>query len=382
MLVKFHPFQTASGTEIYAGNLARSLEGLGCKVQIICTTKQSGTVQVTPGIKLTGVFETGYPLLGFFDDHLKRLRIVRRLLKESRFDVVIAVGTGQGLLFRELARMPSHPPLVYLTFDCMKREGDAVLGVLSLKKASLFKRNKTVFRYFKLAAADRISCMYSDLILASSADTKRSLNKYYKVSLDRIKVVYAGIPGKYTEGFEVIDPPEPTFLHVATDHERKGTVYLLKALSLIKEKFGLNIKTIIVGVKDPVYVSMAKDLGVNVSFLEVRLSKHKEIYVSCTDLVVPSVSEGFCLPVIEAAAFCKPAIVSDAGSLPELVENGVDGYVVPVADVACLAKCIHLLATNSGLVRCMAIEAKEKSRRFEIDNIAVEVLGSVKGIRD
>ena len=72
----------------------------------------------------------------------------------------------------------------------------------------------------------------------------------------------------------------------------------------------------------------------------------REIYASCTALIVPSVSEGFCLPVIEAAMFSKPAIVSNAGSLPELVDEGVDGYVVPVANVSLLADRIYILAND------------------------------------
>ena len=378
MLVAYHPFQTFSGTEIYAGNLAKSLERLGCEVHIVCSDKQAGTLQVTQGIRLTKVLATGFPLFGVFNNYRNRLKTVKRLLNESKFDAVLAVGTGQGLVFRALFKASSHPPLVYFTFDCMRREGDAVLRVLSLKRASVGKRYKTTLRYFKLTFADRVSCKFSDLILASSADTKSCLNRYYKVGLEKIKVIYAGVPSEYTNGFQSVVPSEPTFLHVATDHERKGTVYLLKALSFVKEKYNFNVKTIIVGCKDLTYVNMAKDYGLNTSFLEIKLSEHKEIYASCTALVVPSVSEGFCLPVIEAAMFGKPAIVSDAGSLPELVEDNVDGYVTPATDINRLGESIYILATNPEIVERMSIEAKAKARRFEIDTITRNILDEIR----
>lgn len=378
MLVMFHPFETFSGTEIYAGNLARSLEKLGCDVHIVCSDMQTGTIQVTQGITLTKIPKTGYPLFGIFNDYYSRVRTVKGILSNSHFDVILAVGQGQGLVFRDLARIPLHPPLVYLTFDCMKREGNEILKVLSLKRASFSKRNKTAFRYLKFTFADRISCKYSDLILASSADTKRCINKYYKVSFEKIKVTYAGVPEEYAQGFQSVNPSEPIFLLVATDHERKGTVYFLEALNLVKKKYNISIKSIIIGRKDPVYVDMAKRYALNATFLDVRLSRHKEIYASCTALVVPSVSEGFCLPVIEAATFGKPAIVSDAGSLPELVENGVDGYITPVADVSSLASDIYILATIPEKVKQMSLKAKDKARRFGIDTITVNVLHAIQ----
>jgi glycosyltransferase involved in cell wall biosynthesis len=382
MLVAFHPFQTFSGTEIYAGNLARSLESLGCEVHIVCTDKHAGTLPVTQGITLTKVPVAGYPFFGVLNDYCIRLNAVKRLLKKSKFDTVLAVGTGQGLVFRDLARTSSHPPLVYFTFDCMRREGDAVLKVLSLKEASIKSRSKNAFRYFKLTFADRISCNFSDLILASSADTKRCLNHYYNVGLEKMKVVYAGVPEAYTDGFQSIVPPEPTFLHVATDHERKGTVYFLKALRLVKKQYNINVKSIIVGRKDPTYVNMAKHYGLEIAFLDTKLSKHKEIYASCTALVVPSVSEGFCLPVIEAAMFLKPAIVSDAGSLPELVEDGVDGYVTPATDINRLAEAIYGLAICPEIVERMSLKAKAKARRFEINAITKTILIAIQELRD
>ena len=343
----FDPFTKIAGTEIFAGNLARSLESLGCELHIVCkTNKKAGTSQITTGITLTQFVETDNPYLGILNDQYRRLRIIKKLLKNENFDIVLAVGAGQGFVFRNLVRITNCPPLVYLTFDCMRREGDEVLKVSSLKGVPFTKKVRTNLRYFQLTLWDKVSCKYSDLILASSVDTKLSLNNYYGVGLGKIKVTYAGVPNDYAQGFYPVDPCEPTFLHVATNHERKGTIYLLKALRLLKKKYNLAVKVVIVGEKDQTYVNMAKRFELNACFLETSISKHREIYASCTALIVPSVSEGFCLPVIEAAMFSKPAIVSNAGSLPELVDEGVDGYVVPVANVSLLADRIYILAND------------------------------------
>jgi glycosyltransferase involved in cell wall biosynthesis len=381
MLVMYNPFHTFSGTEIYAGNLAKSLESLGCELDIVCSDKQAHTSQITQGITITTFARMSNPLLNVFNDYYRRLNITKQLLKKSKFDAVLAVGAGQGLIFRDLARIKSRPPLLYFTFDCMRREGNEVLKVLSLKKAPTSKRSKIHANYLKFALADELSCRYSDLIFAGSADTMRSLHRYYRVKLEKIKVKYAGIPSNYSDGFYPTEPKEPIFLHVATNHERKGTIYLLKALRLLKEKYHLNATVWIVGEKDPSYVNMAKSFNIQVFFMETKISMHREIYASCTALVVPSVSEGFCLPVIEAAIFGKPAIVSNAGSLPELVDDGIDGFVVPVGDISGLAQKMFILATDPEVVKQMSAKAKDKARRFEIIQIANATLNSIKLVK-
>jgi glycosyltransferase involved in cell wall biosynthesis len=96
----------------------------------------------------------------------------------------------------------------------------------------------------------------------------------------------------------------------------------------------------------------------------------RQIYASCTALVVPSVSEGFCLPVVEAGAFGKPAIVSSAGSLPELVSDEESGYVVSVGDCEKLAQRIREFSDDTELVRRMGQKALEHSRSFRISDSA------------
>jgi glycosyltransferase involved in cell wall biosynthesis len=60
-----------------------------------------------------------------------------------------------------------------------------------------------------------------------------------------------------------------------------------------------------------------------------------------------------------------------------LVDDGMDGYVVPVADVSSLADRLYTLATNQEIVNRMSLKAKAKAQRFVIDNIARGILRSI-----
>ena len=81
-----------------------------------------------------------------------------------------------------------------------------------------------------------------------------------------------------------------------------------------------------------------------------------------------AVSEGFCNAVLEAQAMELPVVTSDADGLPENVEHGVTGYVVPRRDPAALAEKLILLAGDPALRQRMGQAGRERVRRcFDLD---------------
>ncbi len=66
-----------------------------------------------------------------------------------------------------------------------------------------------------------------------------------------------------------------------------------------------------------------------------------------------SVSEGFCNAVLEAQAMRLPVVTSDADGLPENVDDGRTGFVVPRRDPAALAEKLAVLAGDAALRREM-----------------------------
>jgi glycosyltransferase involved in cell wall biosynthesis len=80
-----------------------------------------------------------------------------------------------------------------------------------------------------------------------------------------------------------------------------------------------------------------------------------EAYAAFDVLVVPSIClEVFGLVVLEAFTAGRPVIVSDAGGLPELVRDGVDGLIVPHGDSSSLASAMSGLAADPTQVAGMS----------------------------
>ncbi len=78
-------------------------------------------------------------------------------------------------------------------------------------------------------------------------------------------------------------------------------------------------------------------------------SRVREEMRACDLFLHASVSEGFCNSVLEAQAMEIPVVCSDAGGLPENVEDGVTGKVVPRRDAEALAEALARLAMDPPL---------------------------------
>lgn len=80
--------------------------------------------------------------------------------------------------------------------------------------------------------------------------------------------------------------------------------------------------------------------------------------------VLPSASESFGLAVLEAMAAGLPAVATRAGGLPEVVRDGVDGFLHPVGDVDAMARSVDRLLASPELRRRMGAAARRRAAAF------------------
>jgi glycosyltransferase involved in cell wall biosynthesis len=91
--------------------------------------------------------------------------------------------------------------------------------------------------------------------------------------------------------------------------------------------------------------------------------------------VQPSLDEGFGMAALEAMAAGVPVIGSRAGGLPELIEDGWTGYVVPPADVPALAGRLRELSNDVERRRAMGEAARVRAqKRFSADRMSAELV--------
>lgn len=149
---------------------------------------------------------------------------------------------------------------------------------------------------------------------------------------------------------------------------RKGFDVLLKAAAKLPEDTGIYI---VGGEPTEEYLQLAKELGLkNVHFLGFMKKEALSQYYQAADLfVLPTREDIWGLVINEAMAYGLPVVTTDrcvAGL--ELVEDGVNGYIVPVEDEAALAE--KICTVLAGDVRQMGEASLEKIRPYTIENMA------------
>lgn len=171
-------------------------------------------------------------------------------------------------------------------------------------------------------------------------------------------------------------PGEPLrILSVGRLTWEKGYEVALDTVALLRDR-GVDFVYDIVGAgpyEEAVrYGIMHYNLASQVRMLGTRTREAMpDVYAQADVLLHAALSEGFCNAVIEAQAMELPVVTSDAGGLPENVEDGVTGYVVPVRNPAALADKLAVLARDSELRARLARAGRTRAiRRFDLDRQA------------
>ena len=96
-----------------------------------------------------------------------------------------------------------------------------------------------------------------------------------------------------------------------------------------------------------------------------------EDYLNAADLgLFTSELESFCLSILEAMTFGCPSVAFQVGGIPEVVESGKHGLLVPFGDTAALARAIESLIADPTRRAALGTAARERARTlFSADRI-------------
>lgn len=98
------------------------------------------------------------------------------------------------------------------------------------------------------------------------------------------------------------------------------------------------------------------------------------LYDEAAVVVLPSLREGLPLAVVEAMAHGRPVVATRVGGIPDLVEDGVTGFLVEPGDRDGLRAALERLLADPQLRRRMGTEARRRVRRCSWDAVAAETL--------
>jgi glycosyltransferase involved in cell wall biosynthesis len=160
---------------------------------------------------------------------------------------------------------------------------------------------------------------------------------------------------------------------VAAFQPYKGQCYLLDTIPAIRDRFP-SVKYMLVGdgetKKDLEEVARSRGLTPTVVFTGYYPADVRGIISAFDVFVLPSVYEGLPYVVLEAMSLAKPVIATDVAGIPEQVENGVSGILVPSRDPGLLTDAIARLLGNEQEAQRMGIEARKRvERHFSVEDM-------------
>jgi len=232
----------------------------------------------------------------------------------------------------------------------------------------------------------------AEAIIAVSASTKRDLIAHTAAPAAKITVVYeaagpafrpvtdaaalAAVRQKY-------GLPPGFVLFIGTIEPRKNLPTLLQAWAQTRHSSLVTRHSLVIGGKPGwLYeetIAQARELGTAVQFIGGVLPEDlPALYSAARLFVLPSVYEGFGLPVLEAMACGTPVVCSNASSLPEVA--GDAALLVEPHDVDGLAAALQRALSDEALRRQMIERGLAQAARFSWEKAARETLAVYRAV--
>ena len=251
----------------------------------------------------------------------------------------------------------------------------AILDVSYLHFKSLFKKTDL----YKLKYWGGYSIQKASKVITISNSSKSDIIKSYRLNPEKVVVVYPGIKSE-TNSKSKMKNSKKYILFVGTLQPRKNLVRLIEAFS----KLNSDLELLVIGKKGWQYeeiLDAPKRYGVSerIKFLhDVSEGELPQYYKNAEMLVLPSLYEGFGLPVLEAMSYGCPIITSNRSSLPEAGGDAVL-YVDP-ENVSDIAEKMNKLLSDDSLRQELIKKGNEQVKKFSWEKAAKETLRVLENV--
>jgi N-acetyl-alpha-D-glucosaminyl L-malate synthase BshA len=227
-------------------------------------------------------------------------------------------------------------------------------------------------------AITSFSILQSDGLSAVSQFLKDETVQRFSVSAERIDVipnfVDTGVWRRDREPChrsKLASSSQKIVMHVSNFREVKRVQDVVDVFAKIRRSLDARLVLVGDGPERPRALQRAADLGLGEDVLFLGRHASVEDLLACADLfLLPSASESFGLAALEAMACGSPVIASNAGGLPEVVEDGVSGYLLPVGATDAMAEAGVRILKDDALRRKMRAAARKIAvEKFSADAI-------------
>ncbi len=280
-------------------------------------------------------------------------------------------------LLRWLRR--SLPPLIAYTFGLERPDWERRYAALRAAHPSMSiarLAQSWLFPHTRLVQAD-VTLRHAAHVIVLSSHDARYLTDRYNISSRRVTRVDNGVAPQFLSVPLTCDRQPSHILFVGSWIERKGCHVLATAFARAHACVpGLRLTLLGTGLPvEHVLNDFPLDVRDNVevipSFREPELLQSLARHAV---FVLPSLYEGMPLALLEAMAAGLAIISTTAGAMPDVVDDGIDGLLIPPRDAMALAEAMIRCAMNPALCQDLGHRARTKMRAYTWQSAAQQHL--------
>lgn len=254
----------------------------------------------------------------------------------------------------------------------MSTEVALIVGAAFLKK--VFITDLGGCGRYSLSRCFPIMKLAHGFLLISEFSKQRWIQGPWKDQPRRVRIIYGGVdPLRFSPGPQ---PKRSRILYVGRIVPARNIHHLIDALP---SGSGLDVAGV---VYDEGYYRQLQEAarGKDVVFYP-NLSDEAlvELYQTACATILPIAVDGGFTTALESLSCGTPVIATAAGSLPEIVEDGLTGFLVPPGDLSALREKITYLLSNLPVSSEMGRQGRQTIlRRFTWDSISEDCLRAYK----
>jgi glycosyltransferase involved in cell wall biosynthesis len=362
------------GPAIHVANLAAGLETRGYHTTLVAGSLARGEdsmafVAERLGVEVVDIPDMQREVAPFHD--VRSIRRLTALMRAERPHILHTHTAKAGALARAaaLAAGRARPPIVVHTFH-----GHVLKGYFGRGRTAFFKQ------------VERSLARYSDVLVAVSPEVRDELVEHGVAPMEKFTVIRLGIPladrlGDASAGLDyrvLYGIPQDAFVvgWVGRMTGVKDTDAVLEILRATRER---DIDAVLCMVGDGPdrerLEQVAHDLGIARSTYFVGYQTDIAGYYRLFDaFVLPSVNEGTPVSAIEALASGTPVVATRVGGVPDVVTDGVDGFLVPPRDTEAAADRLAQLARDPELRARLGETGRANAQaRYSVERLVDDV---------
>ena len=214
------------------------------------------------------------------------------------------------------------------------------------------------------------------MIITNSRYTHQQITKAYPKLSNKLFQIYKSVdPEHFSSVFKSRQSNNfsgsNTIILVGSNLQRKGIQTLISAApGLIREIPDIRFRIIGNDPSTPKLIQQCRKLNVETHFYfegQQSRSQINEAFSEGGVLILPSLTEAFGVVILEAMASGLPVIGTNVGGIPEIIQTGTNGLLIPPNNPEALSKAVIMLLNDLDLRQKFAKAGLETAKKFSLE---------------